>query len=214
MLITINPGGPAGEFDRLGKLVSSALAPVSGLAVPLPYSWTWMGSDPPALMMHFYDEPHLIKLAMAERVIGALEAAGLSIERESITDLRAHLAGRAGRGGPGTGISGEDVTTVRGRWYPAAVVLPGEARPWPRCYVIAADDGLHVWTRRGETADWHASIRWDLTALPATDREARCGFNVGTAAGLAVVTAGAGCRCGVLGRWGGPEWSHVETVRR
>ena len=105
------------------------------------------------------------------------------------------------------------MTIVRARWFPASVVLPDEPQPWQRCYVIAADDGLHVWRRRSEVADWHSAVIWPLTTLPATDRAAHRGFDVNTEAGLVVVTLGSGCRCGAMGHWKGPAWSNVEQVR-
>lgn len=102
---------------------------------------------------------------------------------------------------------------VRGRWFPAAVLLPGVRRPWPRCYVLAADDGLHVFRRPAETADWSAPIHWAATVLPVTGRRAAVGFDVHTSKGLVVVTAGSGCRCGSLGRWSGPSWAREEHTR-
>lgn len=102
---------------------------------------------------------------------------------------------------------------VRGRWFPATVKLPDNRQPWQRCLVIAADDGLHVFRRKSETADWHSPVDWLTSPLPSTDRQARRGFDVRTTSGLAVVTKGHGCQCGVMARWAGPAWSQNETVR-
>lgn len=103
--------------------------------------------------------------------------------------------------------------TVRGRWFPADVVLPGRPYPWGRCYVIATDTTLHVFQKVGEVADWESPIRWRGTVIPTVDRNARNGFSVRTDAGLAVVTLGSGCRCGSLGRWRGPSWGQTERAR-
>lgn len=108
--------------------------------------------------------------------------------------------------------------TVRGRWFPADLVLPTPSPPWGsryphRCYVIATTTTLHIWQKTSETADWEAPITWDTTTLPTVDRDARNGFDVTTTAGLVVVTLGSGCRCGNLGRWSGPAWSQTERSR-
>lgn len=106
------------------------------------------------------------------------------------------------------------MSPVRGRWFPASVVLPGQqSNPWQRCYVLAAEDGLHLFRRPSETADWHSPIDWTRTTLPTADRVARRGFDVHTGRGLVVVTLGSGCRCGSLGRWAGPGWARAETIR-
>lgn len=96
---------------------------------------------------------------------------------------------------------------VRGRWFPADVVLPGQSRPWNRCYVLVTDVALCVFRQVSETPTWQSPIVWSSTVLPATDRDASRGFDVQTAMGLAVVTLGSGCRCGSLGRWKGPLWA-------
>lgn len=103
--------------------------------------------------------------------------------------------------------------TVRGRWFPADVVLPGMPRPWNRCYVIVTDTDLHVFRKVSDTAEWTAAVRWAGTMLPDTDRVARNGFDVVTEHGLAVITLGSGCRCGAFGRWAGPTWSQTERAR-
>lgn len=110
-------------------------------------------------------------------------------------------------------VGGSEVTVVRGRWFPAAVTLPGR-NPWSRCYVIAADNGLHIFKRRAEQADWHSGVEWATTVLPTTDRAAKAGFTVNTDAGQVVVTvSSSGCRCGSLGTWSGPSWARAEAVR-
>jgi hypothetical protein len=104
--------------------------------------------------------------------------------------------------------------TVRGRWFPADVVLPNRPLQWSRCYVLATDTTLHVFRKVGDTAEWEATIRWAGTTLPTVDRDARNGFDIVTDAGLVVVTPGSGCRCGSLGRWSGPSWAATERARR
>lgn len=104
--------------------------------------------------------------------------------------------------------------TVRGRWFPAAAVLPEHQHPWQRCLVLAAEDGLHIFRRRSETADWHSPIQWDRTVLPADGWAARNGLDLHTTAGLVVVTAGGGCGCGSpLKSWPGPSWARSETIK-
>lgn len=107
------------------------------------------------------------------------------------------------------------MTEVHGRWFPVSVVLPGEPRPRRRMYVVAADDGLHLFSRPSEDADWHSPIDFDRTELPRTPRQARIGWTVHTADGPVVLTLdqAGGCRCGQMGRWAGPTWSRVEAVR-
>jgi hypothetical protein len=104
------------------------------------------------------------------------------------------------------------MTVVRGHWFPAAVTLPGQQQPWSRCYVIAADDGLHVFKQRSERASWYSPVEWATTSLPTTDKQARRGFDVHTDAGLVVVTMGTRCGCGALGSWAGPTWARAERV--
>ncbi len=103
--------------------------------------------------------------------------------------------------------------TVRWRGFPADVVLPDRARPWHQVYVLVTDMEIGVWQRKSDTADWASPIQWARTELPGTDREARRGFDVHTTAGLVVVTLGAGCRCGPLGKWAGPVWASTERAR-
>lgn len=106
------------------------------------------------------------------------------------------------------------VATVRGRWFPAGLVFPGQPRPWVRCYALATDTDLHVWKQPGEQPVWSSPIQWARTTLPPDDRTARRGFDVHTDAGLVVVTLGSGCRCGSLGKWRGPSWATQERARR
>jgi len=105
------------------------------------------------------------------------------------------------------------MTIVRGRWFPALVIIPGMPKPWRRCYVLAADDGLHVFRQRGEQADWHSGIDWTATVLPTTQREVQRGVSVHTDDGLVVVTLGSGCSCGSMGNWRGPSWAREELAR-
>lgn len=103
--------------------------------------------------------------------------------------------------------------TVRGRWFPADVVLPHQSRPWNRCYVLVTDTDVHVFRKPADTATWTGRVTQEPN-LPPDDRSARNGFDVTTEAGLVVITLGAGCRCGALGRWAGPSWAGVERARR
>jgi hypothetical protein len=109
------------------------------------------------------------------------------------------------------------VTIVAARYFPAIVQLPHEPRPRRKAYVILAQggdlDGLHVWSRPSETADVHLPINWERTRIPA-GRGARNGVDVYLADGrLAIITAGASCRCGVLGRFAGPSWANAVAVK-
>jgi len=79
--------------------------------------------------------------------------------------------------------------------------------------VIATDTELCVFTRVDEDPMWRSSIQWGPTTLPASDQQARNGFDVYTDDGLAVVTLGSGCRCGSFARWAGPSWSQTERAR-
>lgn len=106
------------------------------------------------------------------------------------------------------------MTLVRARWFPASVKFPSQPVAWGRTFVLVADDGLHVFRRPREVADFHAAIDWDRTTIPS-DRQARNGVDVWLADGrLVVVTAGNGCKCGQLGKWAGPAWAVKEGLRR
>lgn len=103
------------------------------------------------------------------------------------------------------------LVTVRGRWFPADVMLPDvPSRPWHRCYVIVTDVSLHVWRTVSDIAEWESPVDWSATVLPGTDTAARNGFDVVTGMGLVVVTLGSGCKCGSLGHWAGPSWAQRE----
>lgn len=103
---------------------------------------------------------------------------------------------------------------VRARWFPAEVLLPGRTQAWPRCYTLATDHELCVFTKVSDDPEWHSLIHWGSTVLPSVERDARWGVDVYTEAGLVVVTAGGGgCRCGSLGRWQGPTWARREHAR-
>lgn len=108
------------------------------------------------------------------------------------------------------------MTVIRARYYPASVVLPGEPRPRRKVYVLLAQggehDGLHVFGRPTEDADVHLPVDWSRTTIPP-HRQARNGVSVHLRdGGLAVVTAGGGCRCGQMGRWAGPAWATAVVV--
>jgi hypothetical protein len=111
-----------------------------------------------------------------------------------------------------------DVTTaaqavVRARWFPADVMASGRLSQWSRCYVLATDTELCIFTRVSEEPMWRSPIQWDSTTLPDDEQRTRNGFDVHTDVGLVVITLGSGCRCGSLGRWAGPSWAQLERVR-
>lgn len=100
------------------------------------------------------------------------------------------------------------MSTVRARYYPAALRLPGEATPRRKQYVLLSDDGLRVWSRPQEEPDVHMPVDWAATPKLPTGRQARAGVVVQLITGEIVsITPGAGCRCGALGRWSGPSWA-------
>lgn len=103
------------------------------------------------------------------------------------------------------------MTAVRARYFPATVRFPDEPTPRRKQYVLLAEHGdhggLHVWSRPGDVADRHEFVDWAATTIPP-GRGARNGVSVHLADGrIVVVTLGAGCRCGPLGRWAGPAWA-------
>lgn len=111
------------------------------------------------------------------------------------------------------------MTSVVARYYPCTVQLPGEPRPRRKAFALLARGGdmggLHVWNRPGEVADVHLPIDWTRTATPPTSpRQARNGVAVTLTDGsLVILTPGAGCRCGALGRWAGPAWAHTVAAQ-
>jgi hypothetical protein len=107
------------------------------------------------------------------------------------------------------------MTAVVARFYPAQAVLPDGAGTLRKVYALLAkagpEAGLWLFQRPDEAA-FHAPVDWAATTVP-TQRAARNGFDVHLADGrLVVVTAGAGCRCGSLGRWAGPSWARSVSV--
>jgi hypothetical protein len=107
-------------------------------------------------------------------------------------------------------------TIVRGRWYPASVVLP-DGRNLRKTYVVLAEGGehagLHIFTRPNEIT-FHAGVNWNRQPDIPTGRKARAGVDVQLADGtVAVITPGVECRCGQLGRWAGPDWATKVEVR-
>lgn len=107
------------------------------------------------------------------------------------------------------------MTTVRARYFPASVVLP-DGRQLRRVYVLLAEGGEHAGMHVFERPDhlvFHAAVNWLRTSPPKTGRQARNGIDVELTDGTtAVITAGGSCRCGALGRWGGPEWATNVAV--
>jgi hypothetical protein len=105
--------------------------------------------------------------------------------------------------------------SVRARYFPASVVLP-DGRQMRRVYVLLAEGGehhgLHVYARPDDEV-FHAPINWLRTPKLRTGRASRNGVDIHlTDGGIAVITPGAACRCGVLGRWSGPGWAHTIAV--
>lgn len=110
------------------------------------------------------------------------------------------------------------MTSVRARYFPCAVHVPGETRPRRKAFALLAEGGerggLHVWSKPGDSADVHLSVDWQRTKLPASERQARTGVEVWLTDGtLVMLTPGPGCRCGALGRWPGPPWASSTAVR-
>lgn len=108
------------------------------------------------------------------------------------------------------------MTITRARYFPAAVKLPDRARPVVRKYVVLASDGPEqgLWVfDRPDVVLFHGDVDWSRTVVPS-DRQARNGLDVFMSDGsLAVVTVGGGCKCGALGRWGGPSWAGTVVAR-
>jgi hypothetical protein len=107
-------------------------------------------------------------------------------------------------------------TTVRGRWFPASVVLP-DGTTLRKTYTVLAEGGEHaglwVFSRPDEVA-FHSGVNWLRQGEIPTGRRARAGVDVELADGtVAVVTPGTQCRCGSLGRWAGPTWATSVGVR-
>jgi hypothetical protein len=105
------------------------------------------------------------------------------------------------------------VTVVRGRWFPARVEAGGQR--WRRAYVVAAEggehDGLWVWSQPDVVA-FHRRIDWAAADIPVHARgELAVPLVDG---GTATVFVGSGCRCGALGKWGGPVWATSLAVKR
>jgi hypothetical protein len=107
--------------------------------------------------------------------------------------------------------------SVRARWYPCTLRLPGEPRPRSKAYVMLVEgtgrSGLHVWRHPGEEPEVHLPVDWSRTVIP-TGRQVRNGVDIYLAdGGLVVATPGASCRCGALGRFAGPSWATSVSVR-
>jgi hypothetical protein len=107
-------------------------------------------------------------------------------------------------------------TKTRGRYFPAAVVLPDGQR-FRRAFVVLAEGGehagLHIFDRPDNRV-FHAPVNWLRTAPPKTGRAARTGIDVELTDGtIAVITPSVECRCGQLGRWAGPNWMRTVSAR-
>lgn len=113
------------------------------------------------------------------------------------------------------------MTITLARWFPAAIQLPGESRPHLRRYIVLADQGEEagLWVfDRPDSVVFRSAVDYTRTTVPK-GRQARNGVDVhlltddGEDAGLAIVTVGGGCKCGALGRWGGPSWAGTVVAR-
>ena len=110
------------------------------------------------------------------------------------------------------------MTNVRLRLFPANVTLPDEPRTLRKVYVLLTDGdaraGLHIWRRPGENADVHRLVDWGLLPSIPTGRALRNGVQIPLAdtSGFALVVGAQSCRCGVLGRWSGPQWATSSAV--
>jgi hypothetical protein len=109
------------------------------------------------------------------------------------------------------------VSEVEARWYPAQVRLP-DGRLLQRVMVVVArggdQSGLTIFDRPDRVV-YHAAVSWlDQPPLPRTQRAARNGVELCLAGGdVVVVTPGAACKCGALGRWAGPDWARTVGAR-
>lgn len=108
------------------------------------------------------------------------------------------------------------MTTVRARYYPCQVRLP-DGTTLRKAYVLLANSGpeagLWCFTKPDEARPaYRAAVDWGKTVV-RSQRDARNGADVWLADGtLVVLTAGASCRCGSLGRWAGPGWASRVAV--
>lgn len=106
------------------------------------------------------------------------------------------------------------MTDTVARYYPAQVLIDGAVQR--KRYVVLArngpEDGLWVFARPDDPG-LHERVDWAATTVPSA-RDARNGFSVKLSDGrLVVITAGAGCKCGALGRWRGPSWANSVAVK-
>lgn len=109
------------------------------------------------------------------------------------------------------------MTTTKATYYPAQVRLPG-GQVLNKTYVVLAEGGEHAGITvfsRPDVVAYQAGIDWASTPeLPRTQRAAKNGVPVQLDTGEVVtVTPATPCRCGQLGRWAGPSWSHSVAAR-
>jgi hypothetical protein len=107
-------------------------------------------------------------------------------------------------------------TVVRGRWFPASVVLP-DGRTLRKTYTLLAEGGDHagLWVfTRPDIIEFRGAVNWLRQGEIPTGRRTRVGVDVQLTDGtVAVVTPGTECKCGALGRWAGPSWATNVAVR-
>lgn len=109
-------------------------------------------------------------------------------------------------------------TTTVAKWFPCYVRVPDrpEVHPGRKYMVVIADSGPEtgLWIfDKPDHVVLHEQVDFSRTKVPA-QRQARNGVDVHLADGtLVVVTVGASCKCGALGRWAGPTWSNTITSR-
>lgn len=108
-------------------------------------------------------------------------------------------------------------TITRAVYRSATVQLPDEPRPRRRQFVVLAEHGdfagLHLFSRPGPVGEVVLPIDWSATTIPSA-RDARNGVFVHLTDGRIVTLTPGGCsRCGRMGAWSGPAWSHVLAAR-
>jgi hypothetical protein len=91
-------------------------------------------------------------------------------------------------------------SAVLATWFPASVVLPGQAdKPWNQVKVYATPEGLAIYRRSpppGGAPDWFSPIDFAATPRPPVGYAARNGAPIKTEAGLVVITTSGACGCG------------------
>lgn len=116
-------------------------------------------------------------------------------------------------------MTSADTTLTLANWYPVAARLP-DGVALQKCRLVLArgggKDGLWLYQQPVEDAPtWRAEhVDWARTGPLPTERQAARGVDIWLEdGGLVVATYGGACsRCGPMGRWAGPVWSHTVVV--